>query len=305
MLNNSNKNIIIIDYNCNQNCKFCATSDFRKEKISLKEIKKIVDNAINSDKELIVISGGEPTLRNDLYKIIKHIKKIAPRKNIELTTNGMRLSNKKYIKSISDIDRIIFSIHGPNKKVHDSITQVPESFDLAIKGLKNAKELGIESNLYYVVTSENQKGLDKFIKNLFESKLIKNAGFAYPFCDGNVKKNPEILPTIEHFNKTLKKIFENIKIKDIRLANCAHLPLCLLDKNILKLAIKNFDSYTDENYEIDSKIKKHSNPNSDQNFGSHFEKPKECKKCSKNSLCYGFWKTYVKTYGFDEVKPFD
>jgi MoaA/NifB/PqqE/SkfB family radical SAM enzyme len=296
---------IILDSYCNQNCLFCVNSNFERKKIDLKEIYLICNKGINTNKKNIILSGGEPTLRNDLYKIVNYIKKNSS-KRVIIYTNGMRLSNKQYTFSLKKVDNFIFSIHGPNSKVHDFITQVPGSFELSLKGIKNVREINIDVGLFYVITSLNQAGIIDFLKNLYGNYNIKNMAFAFPFCDGNVINNPYILPRISQFNKIIDEIQNTLKDIDIIIPNCVYLPICCLNKNFQMKIIENKREYSKNKfdyYNLNSKELK-DDDEKENNFKKNFLKPIECKKCKINEICYGFWNIYVTQYGFDEVKPF-
>lgn len=83
-------NEFIIDFQvtkrCNLNCQFCCGADKNKNDVDTDVIKKVIDKLTLAGVDRIVLTGGEPLIRNDIDEIIKYIrnKKI----NIYLSTNG-------------------------------------------------------------------------------------------------------------------------------------------------------------------------------------------------------------------------
>ena len=104
---------------CNEDCAFCVVNGDNHDKfglISLNETRRIIKSfVINGGKE-IYITGGEPTLRNDLPEIIKFAQQFNALRSISIITNGVRLADKKYLRNLIKSDRnnkISFSVSLP------------------------------------------------------------------------------------------------------------------------------------------------------------------------------------------------
>ena len=127
---------IIFLSGCNMNCSYCYNSDLIKMSESNYSEDKIFE-FLNSrvDKiDGVVITGGEPTLNNDLYDFIEKIKKIGFL--VKLDTNG---SNPETIKKLIDnnlIDYVAMDIKTSLNKynsvtnVNIDINKIIESIDL-------------------------------------------------------------------------------------------------------------------------------------------------------------------------------
>jgi len=92
----SRKVLLNITNQCNLNCKFCyaKANEINITELKLEDIKKIDI----SNYEYIYLSGGEPTIKNDLIEIIKHFKQ--NKKKVIILSNGVRLKNIKYVKAL-------------------------------------------------------------------------------------------------------------------------------------------------------------------------------------------------------------
>ena len=86
---------------CDLNCAFCFAPKEGREP-SLEKLKEAVDIILSHGRPLIQLSGGEPTLRDDLPELIRHIREKGGR-YIQLNTNGLRLArDEEYVSSLAE-----------------------------------------------------------------------------------------------------------------------------------------------------------------------------------------------------------
>lgn len=124
---------------CNLSCSHCFYSaklnDPHKKILTLDNIKKIF-STLKYPLENIVLTGGEPLLRNDLDEVIKVISIQNHPKCITINTNGYctdRLElilNRLLVELPHQSIKIAVSLDGV-KQVHDQIRQNPKSFEYA------------------------------------------------------------------------------------------------------------------------------------------------------------------------------
>jgi len=292
--NKRTKTVIFLGYACNNKCIFCCNEDKRNLKYekSFKEIKKDIKNAFNKGSSYLELIGGEPTIRTDLIKIIKYAKKIGF-KEIMFATNGRMLSVKKYAEKIikSGVDHIIFSIHGHNEDIHDSLTQCKGSFSQMIKGIKNVKELGftnIGSNT--TIVKQNYKHLIE-IGNLIKSLNIENAEFIYvdPNAGGAKKKFKEIVPTVEEIEPFVNRLLEIGK--NIRHWHIRYYPLCHINKKYHNQISEINENKNFHTIHIAPDFKNENVAESRKNIGK--SKINKCINCKYDKLCEGYWKEYL------------
>ena len=112
-------------------------NDLLKQRLSLDEIKPIIDN-VKFFQPNITLFGGEPMLHPEWLEIVKAVKAAGMRCNI--VTNGTLIQN--YAEEIIDsgLDEIIFSLDGP-EEIHDKIRRVPGTFQRSIEGFEILHEL--------------------------------------------------------------------------------------------------------------------------------------------------------------------
>jgi len=99
---------VILTYRCNARCQMCHTWKYpsrREQEITIEDIEKLPSNL-----EYVNITGGEPTLRDDLVDIVGVLSKKA--RKVEISTNGY-FTNRlvEVAKKYTDI-RIRVSVEG-------------------------------------------------------------------------------------------------------------------------------------------------------------------------------------------------
>ena len=133
---------------------------------TLKLVKRIVTRT-NSKINEIVLSGGEPLMRRDLFDILDYTKE----KNVStrLLTNGTLITLKK-AKELEKrgIKRLQISIDG-NKIIHNNIRQRAYAFDRAMQGITNSREAGIGVTISFTAMQSNKNYIEQAIKDSIEA----------------------------------------------------------------------------------------------------------------------------------------
>ncbi|NVM30387.1 MAG: radical SAM protein [Candidatus Helarchaeota archaeon] len=109
---------------CNMNCIHCYKENLGGKQLSLEEINRIIDKISAFGVRNLILTGGEPLLRNDLFDIIDHAKKRKIR-DVVINTNGILLDNSKIVDEIIQrldvIAGIPVSFDGARSETHDFI----------------------------------------------------------------------------------------------------------------------------------------------------------------------------------------
>ncbi len=151
------KAIIKLHYFCNNKCRFCRALPLIrvKSKLSTAEAVRKIVRASTLNVKTIMFSGGEPTLRRDLFKLINVAQRLGM--GFSLITNGRMLAYPSYFKRLTqkNIEYIHTSILGADEKTHNMLTRA-DSFRDLLRALKNIKEYGkSELVVNTVITSHN------------------------------------------------------------------------------------------------------------------------------------------------------
>jgi radical SAM protein with 4Fe4S-binding SPASM domain len=138
---------------CNLCCQYCHASA-RKTAVdrSLKDIIIIADKLIAARPFEIVINGGEPFLRRDLFSIIEHL--MGHKFILSINTNGT-LIDKRTAARLADLSTIVgVSIDGPNEEIN-SLTRGRFTLEKSVLGIRRLAEAGVTTHILTTVTRLN------------------------------------------------------------------------------------------------------------------------------------------------------
>jgi len=155
-----------ITRSCNLNCVHCrASSKFGPypQELDTIKAKKVLDQIREVGQPIIILTGGEPLLRKDIFTLAEYGTKKGLR--MVMGTNGT-LITPDITKKIqeSGIKRVSISLDGPTKESHDAFRQVDGAFDKAIKGIAYLKERGIEFQINTTITKYNLFELEEIFE---------------------------------------------------------------------------------------------------------------------------------------------
>ncbi|MCQ4575301.1 MAG: 12,18-didecarboxysiroheme deacetylase [Candidatus Brocadiales bacterium] len=156
---------------CNLKCIHCYSQSRDIEypgELTTEEAKAMLDDLANYGAPVILFSGGEPLMREDLLELAHHAKSKGLRAVI--STNGTLITREKAkeLKSVG-LSYVGVSLDGM-KETNDRFRAVEGAFDMAIQGIRNCMAEGIKVGLRFTIN----KGNAQDIPDIFE--LIYNEG---------------------------------------------------------------------------------------------------------------------------------
>jgi radical SAM protein with 4Fe4S-binding SPASM domain len=210
---------------CPMKCTICSSEggDCDPEELSLTELCKVVDDAKKLGVTTISLSGGEPLECPHAFDFIKYVKK----SDLKLylyscgniySENRISAIKKETFRILRDlgVDKIIFSIHGPNAEIHEKITTKRGSFDNLTTSIKIAQECGHTVELHFVPVLSNFEFITQTCQ-LAEDLGIHQMSILRFVPQGRGAKNREALEitgrNIIELEKILKKIYQNSSTK--------------------------------------------------------------------------------------------
>ena len=191
---------------CNFNCKYCLPSNLSKKKYDYMTALEIF-NLINAFSELGVkkvrITGGEPSIRNDLFIIAERIRSIQNIESLVLTSNGYKLY--KLINSIknSGFTGINISLDTLNEDKFFIITG-RDYFKRVLESIYGIIEAGLKVKVNVVLSDffslEDFEDFYSFLK--YKSIIIR---FIEQMETNNIKKNYKTYISASYILEFLKR----------------------------------------------------------------------------------------------------
>lgn len=177
---------------CNLKCVHCRSSSELEAKqhpdFTTDQAYQTLDDIAEFANPVIVLSGGEPLLRGDVFDIARY----GTNKGFRmcLATNGTMITPElcESIKS-SGIKMVSLSLDGASAEVHDNFRQQPGAFEATINAAKMFKQHGIDFLINSSFTKRNQHD----IANCFHLAKKLNAKAWYLFMVIPTGRGEELL----------------------------------------------------------------------------------------------------------------
>ncbi len=147
---------------CNLNCIHCragATKGPYAGELTLQECKKILDGISAFSSPTIILTGGEPLMRDDIFDITEYGNNKGLR--LVMAINGTLLNKDKGQRlKEAGIKRISLSLDGKDKEAHDRFRGVDGSFDAVIDAATILTDIHLPFQVNTTVTRLNVQDLE-------------------------------------------------------------------------------------------------------------------------------------------------
>ena len=202
-------------WRCNFKCVSCniwKNKTLPKEELTSDDIDKLTNNKLLKDVNEVILSGGEPILRNDFPEIVTALHKKLKKAKFSITTNGYdpdRTYNFfKKIKSLAPNLKwalIGVSLNGP-KKIHDKSRGINGSFENTVRTAELLKEFSSNVDFSFTFLRDNVEYFD-WVQDFAKSKglgvhicwTVMNDRFSTTEEDLVFQNNSELIPILERY----------------------------------------------------------------------------------------------------------
>ena len=151
---------------CNLRCIHCrasATELSSPNDLSTQTALGIIDQIAAAANPILVLSGGEPLYRSDIFQLARYGTDKGLR--VALATNGT-LVTKEVARMIVDsgVKRVSISLDGADALTHDTFRGIPGAFEAAVYGLRNLKALGMSVQINMTIARHNARQLPQVLE---------------------------------------------------------------------------------------------------------------------------------------------
>jgi radical SAM protein len=152
---------------CQLKCLHCrADAQYRRDprELSLKEGKNLIDQIYEMNNPMLVFTGGDPLMREDVFDIAKYAVEKGVR--VSMTPSATPNVTKEAIEKAKKVGlaRWAFSIDGPTAEIHDHFRGTAGSFDLTMEKIQYLHEVGLPIQINTVISRYNIEYLDEMAK---------------------------------------------------------------------------------------------------------------------------------------------
>ena len=163
-------------WHCNQKCVHCyaagqALSD--EKELSTGDWKKVLDICRSAGIPQVTFTGGEPTMRDDLFELIGYARWFISR----LNTNGIRLT-PEYCRKLreAELDSVQITFYSADPEIHNRLVGAAR-YEETLAGIRNALAEGLSLSINTPLCTLNRD----YEKTL---ELLHGLGVIYVTCSG-------------------------------------------------------------------------------------------------------------------------
>ena len=133
---------------CNIRCVYCMPEDVTflpsSEILSFEEIERTVRLMVDMGINRVRLTGGEPLVRRELWRLIESLKAIDGLDDIAMTTNGILLEKHAADLKRAGLDRLNISLDTLDREKFKTLTRRDE-LDRALAGIAAARDIGFQN----------------------------------------------------------------------------------------------------------------------------------------------------------------
>lgn len=299
------KALIKVGYGCNDHCTFCHTLDVRHIQGEAVEVHRKIRRAKALGHSMVVLSGGEPTIRPELIAWAKHAAALGL--DFGLVTNGRMLSYPKLVDKLLRyrLRYVYLSLHGGTAKIHNLMVR-SHAFEQTFGAIAQLSGRGLDFSVNCVITKHNVEHLQGVVDALLPYPDVPLKLSMVEPKGGGKSLFDHLIPPVEH---VARRVREAIAYGESRTAGeepngapprgrwLSHggIPLCLMrgfEDRFDDLRTHGFDTMTEIGepdffpVDDDNKIQ-----------------PPKCARCSLSGACPGLYTGYYERFGDEELQP--
>lgn len=146
---------------CNLTCQHCyrdASPQALKEELTTAEAKRLIEQIAKAGFKIMIFSGGEPLMRQDMPELIAYAASQGLRP--VLGTNGTLLTEDMvYTLKEAGAMRVGISLDSLDEKEHNRFRGHPNAWAMTMAGIENCRRGGLGFQIHTTVTRRNKDEL--------------------------------------------------------------------------------------------------------------------------------------------------
>jgi MoaA/NifB/PqqE/SkfB family radical SAM enzyme len=143
------------------NCRPSAAPRRHSSELTTEEGIRLLEQVRAFGNPLMVLTGGDPLKRPDLFTLIRKSVALGLRTNIRVSATPL-LTREAILRFKQEgVERMAIGLDGWDAPSHDGFRGIPGTFDCAMNALRVAREIGLDTQIQTMVTAVNRYRLDE------------------------------------------------------------------------------------------------------------------------------------------------
>ena len=147
---------------CNLECPHCRAQAEKKrspEELTTQEAQRFLEQAASFSKPIVVFSGGEALIREDIFELIGYANQLGLKSALATNASLISLDTAMRLKE-NKTALVAVSIYGWNAQSHDKFCGAPGAFEKTLAGINNLRKAGIPLQINTTITKKNLAELE-------------------------------------------------------------------------------------------------------------------------------------------------
>lgn len=200
---------------CDQDCAFCW-QDRRAPSPPPERFARWLDEMLALGLRAVIVSGGEPTLRDDTLDLVRRAR--AAGASVVLETNGLRLADASYRRALREagVGELSVSFHAADAATSEALTRAPGTHARTVEGIEGSLRDGMAVGLHCVVERANVDGLGAyadFVVRRFAG--VRRVGFSLPTRYADVERYRRGLAPLDRVRPSLTGALRTLRAAGI------------------------------------------------------------------------------------------
>lgn len=190
-----------VTFRCNSRCCYCGRPDAYPGEVGITEVPSILESLWALGTRWLVLSGGEPLLREDIAEIARMARERGF--HVLLSTNGILLQRRQEI--LRWVDHITLSLDGP-REINDAL-RGPGAFAQCMDAIECCRTHGTPVSTQCVLCVSNLDHIEELLRIAAEKRVSVMFQPARQWLNFSRTPNPSA-PPVEAYRACIDRLIE-------------------------------------------------------------------------------------------------
>ncbi len=186
-----------------------------EDELSTEQGKALIDQIKAAGFRLMILSGGEPLMRPDIFELCAH--SVARGLRTVMGTNGTLITPETAQRlGQAGLSAAAISLDSIYPEQNDRFRKMPQAYELALEGMKNLRDAGIRYQINTTVMDWNMDQLESLTDLAIEMGAMAHHVFFMVPTGRAINIEQEAL-RVNDYERTIRRLMEKQKQIDIEI----------------------------------------------------------------------------------------